>query len=258
MHSTVHAAALRRFLAVPALAACLLLSACGSMSYFPPQNLGEAKKGAADLRGRKVFVTLSPQMQIDRAATRSGPLGGGLTADAAGGFYHDRLVAKIAEQLAAHGARPTTEVRDLNDLAAPKLMEVLAKERPDYVLRVAQERMNLINLQPAGIVWLVQLGKAGPTGVDVVFETHYSVSGIHCLGMKVREFAEPTAMECLGKQAEHIVARLDANGYFTGDPGPARTATGLGAKWSEPPARKEAPDPSLPLCTNTTPGLRCR
>lgn len=253
--------ALRRACGLALLLGAVVLAGCGSLSYFPPQNLGEVKRGPGNLREAKVLVSMSPQIQLDRAAMKGMVTSGGLAFSAERGYYHDRLLGQIGERLAAQGAQPVTELRDRNDLAAPKLADVIAKERPDYVLRLSQERMGLINSQEASVVWLVELARIRPTGAaEVLFEHHYSVGGAYCLGSKLREFAEPTAMQCLGKQADHIVARLEANNFFNGQAAPAVRQGGLGSVWSEPPQPRVqgGPGSGSSLCLSQAPGVRCQ
>jgi hypothetical protein len=178
-----------------------------------------------------------------------------------GGDYYDRLLADIAQQLSARGAQPITEFRDMNDLAAPRLPAIIAAQRPDYVLRMSQERMGTINAQAASVVWLVQLARVPAAGgAEVLFEHHYSVMGTYCLGTKLREFAEPTAFQCLAKQAEHVVARLEANNFFNGQAAAAARQGGAAAAFSEPPAPRVqgGPGTGSSLCLSQAPGVVCR
>jgi hypothetical protein len=69
------------------------------------------------------------------------------------------------------------------------------------------------------------------------------------------------AMECLNSQADHIVARLAANGYFSSDgQAPEKPAsTGLLQSWSEPPVPRTVKDSSSKslACMNNVQGVKC-
>lgn len=225
------------------VAALLLITAIlggcagASLWYFPPQNMGELKRGAGDLRGASVLVSMNPQIQLDAEAMDRARRPDSPSVSP----YYRRMLQMLKTRLESQGAKVTTELHDRNDLDAPKLPQVLAREQASYLLHLRQERMSTINGQQAGMVWraeLVKLPAPGSTPGELVFQTQYSVLGPYCVGTPVISSMESTAMGCLGLQADHVVGRLAANGFFTGNPAPAPVAKpGLGANWSEPPSK---------------------
>jgi len=251
--------AARSLRAAALLLLTLVLGGCAgaSMWYFPPQNLGELKRGAGDLRGATVLVSMNPQLQLDAEAMDRPrrPESPSVTP------YYGRLLQMLKERLESQGAKVTTELHDRNNLSAPKLAQVLAREKAGYLLHLRQERMSTMNGQQAGVVWLAELVKLpapGSTPGELVFQTQYSVAGLYCIGTPVINSMEPTAMDCLGQQAAHLVGRLAANGFFTGDPAPAPGAKpGLGANWSEPPSKEDRSSTKSLACINQAPGVRC-
>jgi hypothetical protein len=124
-----------------------------------------------------------------------------------------------------------------------------------------QNRMGTINQQQASVVWLAELAKLPAPGVtpgQLVFQTQYSVMGVYCIGTPVIAAMESTSMGCLAQQAEHLIGRLDANGFFTGSAAPAQpNPTGQAFNWSEPPTKEDRSSTKSLACINQAPGVRC-
>jgi hypothetical protein len=191
----------------------LLTSACVS---FPPQFLDEQKLVAGQLRSSKLLVAINPQVQICKSSPGRICATPASQADFPG---YVKLGNMIKQRVEASDVRTVVDVYDADLFSAG---DSLAREKPDWVLRMRQERVSFVNGAVAGITWLVTLSQpnfrvtnmAGGAGDNVVYRFRYSTMGTFCIGTRLVEAAQGAADTCLGNQADVIVGRLKANGYL--------------------------------------------